>query len=108
MAQLIKIGTKFRGIYMAMPFTGTVSSIEPDCSGYPDMDRVIRVYIKVDQELWWPELTYWDEETQANVTVPSWRRCEVGECIIMTCQREVNGKLSRTDSKYEATFIVIS
>jgi hypothetical protein len=106
MSQNIQIGTKFRGIYMSMPFTGTVTSIEPDCSGYRDMDRVIRVYIKVDQEMWWPEHTYWDDETQSNITIPSWRRCEIGECIIMTCQREAHGKLSRTDSKFDECFIV--
>jgi len=76
-----------RGSYMGNEFTGRVSSIETDASGYAGTQNDCRVFIQLDADMW-------------DARHEGWKRREAGEAVIMLGELR-NGLFTRTDSKFE-------
>ncbi len=87
-------GTKIRGNYMGCAFTGVVTGIDCDHSGYRDMMNVQYITIKNDAAIIAPR---WIAE--CGTVVESFVRRQAGEGIMLTVEK-VAGGLVRQDSKY--------
>jgi hypothetical protein len=81
--QNIKTGDIFRGLYMGSEFTGTVTSVSSNQSGWTGDENHARVSIKVN----------------ADVMSNGWARRKAGEEIVMDCAR-VAGGLVRNDPRF--------
>lgn len=99
-AQKITKGLRFRGLYMGAPFTGVVTRIESDASGYVGTLNDVRIYVQIDADIIAPEVIDLD-----GTVIPSFKRRSVGDCVIMLGTNE-KGLITRTDDKFSNLFIV--
>lgn len=81
----INKGDIFFGVYMGYEFSGTVSAIECNQSGYAIDANHVMVSIKLDKDMVWDK---------------GWVRAKAGEEIMMDCRAVGNGLLKREDSRY--------
>lgn len=82
----IKKGDILFGVYMGYEFSGTVSAIESNQSGYASDANHVMVSIKLDKDMVWEK---------------GWVRAKAGEEIMMDCLSVGNGYLKREDTRYK-------